>query len=201
MTKKEFLDKLRDKLKGLKNEDVLERLDFYSEMIDDRMEEGLSEKEAVFGVGSVDEIAVQIREEYSKGKKKKGRCDKLRKMKAWEIVLLAVGSPIWVSLLVVAFAVAIVLAASVWSVVASAWSIFGAFIGVALGGSLGAIFTVIFGDAFAGILLLGGSIACAGLAIFAFFGCRELTKAIVRLTKWAFVSVFVRRRGEYEKIN
>ena len=40
--------------------DVEERLTFYSEMIDDRMEEGISEEEAVCEIGSVDEIVSQI---------------------------------------------------------------------------------------------------------------------------------------------
>lgn len=47
MNKQEFLVKLRKGLSGLPKEDIEERLTFYSEMIDDRMEEGLSEEEAV----------------------------------------------------------------------------------------------------------------------------------------------------------
>ena len=47
MTKKEFLARLRRGLAQLPPEEREERLAFYSEMIDDRMEEGLSEQEAV----------------------------------------------------------------------------------------------------------------------------------------------------------
>ena len=46
MSKQEFLDQLRARLSGLPRQDVIERLNFYSEMIDDRMEEGLSEEDA-----------------------------------------------------------------------------------------------------------------------------------------------------------
>ena len=42
MTKKEFLSALREKMAGLPKDDVDDRIAFYSEMIDDRMEEGLS---------------------------------------------------------------------------------------------------------------------------------------------------------------
>ena len=59
MTKLQFLFALRDKLAGLPQSDIEERLRFYSEMIEDRMEEGLSEEEAVAAVGTVDEIASQ----------------------------------------------------------------------------------------------------------------------------------------------
>ena len=39
MTKQEFLAELRRGLSGLPQNDIEERLNFYSEMIDDRMEE------------------------------------------------------------------------------------------------------------------------------------------------------------------
>ena len=63
MDKQEFLLRLRKELSGLPREDLEERLTFYSEMIDDRMEEGVSEEEAVAAAGSVDEILWQTVEE------------------------------------------------------------------------------------------------------------------------------------------
>lgn len=59
MKKQEFLSALKSGLSGLPRQDVEDRLNFYSEIIDDRMEEGLSEEEAVSAVGSVDEIVAQ----------------------------------------------------------------------------------------------------------------------------------------------
>lgn len=59
MNKQEFLKELRGRLAGLPEEDIDERLTFYGEMIEDRMEEGLSEAEAVSAIGSVDEIVTQ----------------------------------------------------------------------------------------------------------------------------------------------
>ena len=56
MNKQEFLAGLQKGLSGLPQEDVEERLTFYGEMLDDRMEEGLSEEEAVAAAGSVEEI-------------------------------------------------------------------------------------------------------------------------------------------------
>ena len=60
MTKTEFLLRLREMLSELPQEDVAERLVFYGEMIDDRMEDGLTEDEAVSGIGQPEEIAQQI---------------------------------------------------------------------------------------------------------------------------------------------
>ena len=59
MTKQEFLNKLGKGLSCLPQEDIEERLTFYSEMIDDRMEEGFSEEDAVLEIGDIDEIISQ----------------------------------------------------------------------------------------------------------------------------------------------
>ena len=60
MTKLQFLLRLHERLKALPREESEERLNFFSEMIDDRMEEGLSEEEAVKAVGNVEDIISQI---------------------------------------------------------------------------------------------------------------------------------------------
>lgn len=60
MTKSEFLHRLREGLSGLPQSDVDERLMFYSEMIEDRIEEGMSEEEAVAGIGNIDDIISEI---------------------------------------------------------------------------------------------------------------------------------------------
>ena len=52
MNKREFSAKLREMLSGYQQSEVEERVAFYSEMIDDRMEEGLTEEEAVREVES-----------------------------------------------------------------------------------------------------------------------------------------------------
>ena len=60
MTKLQFLLNLHDRLSDLPQDDVEERLRFYSEMIEDRMEDGLSEEQAVEEIGAVDAVAAQI---------------------------------------------------------------------------------------------------------------------------------------------
>ena len=59
MNKQDFLAELRKGLSGLPQDDIEERLTFYSEMLDDRIEEGLSEEEAVSAAGTIDEIVAQ----------------------------------------------------------------------------------------------------------------------------------------------
>ena len=65
MTKKVFLTELKKKLGKLPKSEVKERLSFYSEIIDDKIEEGFSEEDAVADVGGIDEIAKLILSEKS----------------------------------------------------------------------------------------------------------------------------------------
>ena len=101
MRKEEFLTQLRKGLGGLPQEDMEERLAFYREMIDDRMDEGLSEEEAVATVGTVSEIV----EDISPTKPAGDAAAASRRLKTWEILLLVLGSPIWLSLGIAAAAV------------------------------------------------------------------------------------------------
>lgn len=52
MTKQEFLLRIRNGLAALPKEDIEKSVEYYREMIDDRMEDGLSEEEAVAAIGS-----------------------------------------------------------------------------------------------------------------------------------------------------
>ena len=122
MGKQKFLAELEARLSGLPQDDIGERLTFYSEMIDDRMEEGLSEEEAVSEIGSVDEIVSQIVAEVPFTKIIKEKVKPKRALKAWEIVLLALGSPIWIPLLLAVFVVILAAYAVVWALVASLWA-------------------------------------------------------------------------------
>ena len=129
MTKHEFLVDLGLGLSCLPQEDAEERLSFYSEMIDDRIEEGLSEEEAVREMGAVDGIVSQIVAEVPLSKLVKKKIKPKRRLRAWEIVLLVLGSPIWFSLLIAAFSVVISLYVSVWAIVISLWAVFATFVG------------------------------------------------------------------------
>ena len=88
MNKQEFLMRLSKGLSGLPKDDVEERLSFYSEMIDDRIEDGLSEDAAVSEIGDVDKIISQIIRETPITKLAKEKFKPSRALRAWEIVLL-----------------------------------------------------------------------------------------------------------------
>ncbi len=183
MNKQEFLVQLRKGLSGFPQEDIEERVTFYSEMIDDRIEEGITEEEAVAAVGTVDEIVKQVVAETPLAKIAKERIKPKRRLRAGEIVLLVLGSPIWLSLLIAAFAVILSLYASLWSVVICLWAVFGSLIGCAFGGVVAGGVFACSGTVLSGIAMLAAGIVCAGLSIFMFYGCKAATKGILLLTK------------------
>lgn len=183
MRKQEFLARLRRCLAGLPQGDIEERVSFYSEMIDDRMEEGCSEEDAIRQIGSVDEVAAQIVADVLLAERAEETATPKRRLKAWEIVLLALGSPVWLSLLIAAFAVVLSLYISLWAVIVSLWAAFGALIGCALGGVVAGIGFVCGGHSLAGVAMLAAGMVCAGFSIFTFYGCRAATEGAVLLTK------------------
>ena len=183
MNKQEFLVQLRKGLSGLPKDDIDERLTFYSEMIDDRMEEGLSEETAVREIGTVDELISQIIADIPLTKLVKERITPNKRLKAWEIVLLVLGSPIWLSILIAVFAVILSLYVSLWSVIIALWAVFVSLIGCVLGCIAGGIVFACCGNVLTGIAMIGASLVCAGLSVFMFYGCKAVTKGILILTK------------------
>jgi len=183
MNKQEFLARLRKGLHGLPQDDIDERLTFYNEMIEDRMEEGLSEEEAVSAVGNVQEIVAQTVAETPLTKIAKERIKPKRRLSTTEIVLLALGSPIWLSLGIAAVAVILSLYVSLWAVIISLWAVFGALIGCSFGCIATGIVFACSDNAITGLAMIGAGIFSAGISVYIFFGCKAATEGIIALTK------------------
>lgn len=188
MTKREFLYELERGLKGLPEDDLRERISFYTEMIDDRMEEGLSEEEAVSDIGSVSEIIERITEETPLTKLIGERVKPRRELRGWEIVLIVLGSPIWISLAAALLAVLFSLYAVLWSVVISLFAV-----GIALAVSAVACVIMAVVHALQGrwgtaLAFLGAGLACAGIAvlwiIMSCAVCRGAWKLSKRIPNW-----------------
>ncbi len=179
MNKQEFLGQLRKGLSRLPQEDVEERLTFYSEMIEDRMEEGLSEEEAVSAAGSAPQIVAQMTAEIPLLKRSRPK----RRLNTGELVLLILGSPIWISLGMAALSIILSLYILLWSVMISLWAGFASLAACSVGGVLACVMFTAGGKGASGAAVLAAGIVCAGLSIFMFYGCREATKGILILTK------------------
>ena len=201
MTKQEFIDELRERLSKLPLTDTEEQIRFYEEMISDRMEEGLSEEEAIEDIGSIDAIYEQVTKDAPKSHLKLDKTkQKVESQRRKKIIILSSTTIIWVPVLIAlasaALGIAVSLAAviislfvTLWALVASAWAVFAAFALSTPLALLIAILNVLNGNILSGIAILGGAMVVAGLAIFTFFGALYATKGSVILTKKSFVGI------------
>ncbi|MBQ2982527.1 MAG: DUF1700 domain-containing protein [Lachnospiraceae bacterium] len=176
MNKQEFLNQLRSGLNGLPHEEIEERVMFYSEMIDDRVEEGLSEEDAIRQIGPIDSIVSQTVLDVPLTKYVKEKLTPKRKISAWEIVLLVLGSPIWLSLLIAFFVVIFSAYIVLWSLVISLWAVFVSLVVCAFCGVLSGIAYAVCGHGFTGFAVIGAALICGGISIFLFYGCKGATK-------------------------
>lgn len=189
MLKQEFLNALREGLNGLPEADIEERIAFYGEMIDDRIEEGRTEEAAVAEIGTVEEVVQQIVEETPLTRLVKEKIKPKRKMRAWEIVLLILGFPLWFPLLAAAGAVVLALYVTLWSLVIALWAIEVAFIVSAVALLCGAVVFFVSGHGLAGMFALGAALILAALSIFLFFGCVAASKGTVLLAKKIVIGI------------
>ena len=182
MNKEEFLSALRSALAGLPQEDIEERLAFYSESIDDRMEDGLTEEEAVEAVGTVDEVRDQIMAEIPLTKLVREKMRPKGRLHAWEIILLVLGAPVWIPLLIAALAVLFSVYICIWAGVICVYAAELGLVGGVIAGVGGTVMYLKTGNFVGALFYAGAAVLCAGLAILLFFGCIKLTKTVVKLT-------------------
>ena len=188
MTKSEFLMELERGLAGLPKADVEERLEFYGEMIDDRIEEGLTESDAVAEIGSVDEVIKQIVADTPLKKLFKEKVHNKSKEKGIKTFLVILGFPIWFPLIVSFGAVLIALYAVIWSIVISVWAVELSFLASILICVFSAFIWLLRGFGAISVSMLGVGVFVLGLSLFAFYGCSVATKGLFKLTKRLFVS-------------
>ncbi len=184
MTKQEFLTQLRKGLNGLPQEDIEERVIFYSEMIDDRIEEGLTEDEAVSEIGPVGAVISQILSDTPITRLVKERVKPSRTLSALEIIFLVLGFPLWFSLLLAVIAVIFAAYIVLWSVIFSLWAVAVALLVSAFGVVLASVASLVFfGSELSSLALLGVGFCCAGISIFMFIASGAVSKGMVLLTK------------------
>lgn len=181
MTKSEFINALRGCLAGIPEDEINSTVDFYCEMIDERMEEGFSEEDAVLAAGAPEQIAERIRRE-SGSKPESKPIKKKRRMKPWEIVLLVVGSPLWVSLGAVAIVIILSLYIVVWSLLLVLYSVTVSFGAGVIAGVFSAVMMFAAGTFPVAAVYLGAALLCAGLTVFAAILSGKATKGMWYLT-------------------
>ena len=182
MLKKDFFVALRYAVRGLPTREVSEHIAFYEELIDDKIEEGMSEAQAVRSLGGVDKVASQIIAQTPMARIVKEKINHAGGRGALGITLLILGSPVWLSLLISAFAVLISLYAAAISVIISLWAVEIALVVALFGAAVVGVVVFFGGHGASGLLTISGALVSGGLAIFFFFGFKKATKGIVLVT-------------------
>lgn len=186
VNKMQFLQAVREQTAGMPSTEINRLLEYYSEMIDEAMEEGLSEEEAVDRLGTWEEICAQIeefrtsepqpaepiKEEPAKEpqnpipeKKPKKRIS----LPMWAVVLLILTSPVWgtvvLTLLIVLFAVIFSLVVIGGALVISLFAVVIALAAVGVVGIPAGVVLLATSGIAPFLLTLGGGLVCVGLAI------------------------------------
>lgn len=183
MTRSLFITMLKKRLVGLPKEDAGRWCAFYDEAIADRVEEGLTEEEAIAALGTQDEIAEQILAETPLSRIVKEKIKPKRRMSVGMILLLSLGSPLWISLLVAAAAVFIAVYAVMWSLVAVIYACDLSFAVSAPAGLIYAGYYTFSGQPGVGIALFGAAIILSGLTAVCFVGGNASARGMIKLTK------------------
>jgi hypothetical protein len=111
-------------------------------------------------------------------------------------VLLALGAPIWISLLVSAFAIFLSLICVLYSAIISVWAIT---LSLAVGGVGAIIFSLISAitdGALLGLVYLFTGIFSLGISLLFYLISRLITAPTFKLTKKIFITVFSILRGK-----
>ena len=177
MSKNEYLAQLRGLMEAAAISGIDERIDYYSEMIDDRIE--MLGDDAVIASKGPEQIAAQGSHEA----KKKGA--------GWLWVVLAIiGFPVWFPIAVAFFAILLALYLVLWSIVLAIFCVWLSLGCVALAGIAGFI-TSFFGavSIFGGFMCLGAALFFGGLTVLLFKPIITLCKAVAGMIPAAFKKI------------
>ncbi len=194
MNKEAFLQELTKRLYGLSENDLNERLAYYGEVLDAKVENGMTEEEAVASIGSVDTVVNRIMSEIPLTKLVREKVETEKKGNAWKIVLLILLFPIWFPLLVALFAVFFSLLVAIWAIILAFYIVDLALMISAVVLIPGSVVLFFVGGPGATVLGIGAAFVCAGLSVLLFLFCGLLVKGTVKLMKLMLLgikSVFV----------
>lgn len=178
MNKHDFLKELLESLSALPEAEREKAYAFYAEIIDDSMEDGVSEEEAVQRLGSMDEIVEQIVSEIPMSVLIKARMER-KNRGLFMLPLLILGFPVWFPVLAAALSVALTAFAVVWIADLSLWTVFGSCAAAALAGCVG---FACYPGVGVKLISLGAALAGAGCAVPAFMASLYVTRQFARLT-------------------
>lgn len=195
MNKWEYLDRLTELLACLPPDHRIESVSFYAEMIDDRMEDGMTEEEAVAALDPPGVAAEAILDELPAVPRVVAKTRRKSRALLWTAVI--VGSPIWLSLAAAFLVTAVAIYACIWLLAACIWLLA---IGLVLGAPIGVfLFAVgiMVGNVPFSVAELGAGLFSGAIGVLCLRGAYVASKQLARLSRvWVAkaVSPFVKRK-------
>ena len=187
MTKKEFLTELRNNLNGLPREEVEDRVNFYEEIINDRMDEGMSEEDAVADIGTTDDAVRKIASQTKMTTLVKEKMKARRSLTGWELLLVVLAFPMWFPLLMTVLVILLVAYLMTWILVITSYAAEAGII-AGIGGGLVAFICSLM-DGTPDLILGGGAIMCIGVACLVALLCIAATKVTLKINKNIFLGI------------
>lgn len=191
MMKLDFLEELRRHLSPLKKTERETFISYYEEMIEDYLEDGLSEEEVFEQIGEPRKVAQQILKEQDTVVLKVPSSSS----KVLNVLLLVLGFPLWGSLLLAAGALLFSGYLIIWCLPFTTIVMTFAFFVAGLASLIGMPFMM--ADVLiVGIVQLGMGILSIGLAILCGLATYYSTKKMILITKnsWAKIFQLFRRK-------
>lgn len=189
MRRLDFLEALSEKLNALPQVEINRSVAYYDEMIEDRMEDGMAEEEAVAALGDLNEIAQDIlkglrvsptpsRTPVSAPKSRGG----LR------LTLILLGLPIWLPLMLACFLVVFSLYLAAWAVLIC---LYAAAVTLIACGPLAVVAIAFQGRTFVDTLwVVGMGLSGVGIGMLLFPALNRCVKPLISVSGRVFSSVF-----------
>lgn len=207
MTRNEFISSLSARLHSIPGTERQKALDWYSELICDRMEE-MPEADAVSGIGSVDEIADEILSQYrqnttavhsSDGTEPQSRRSPDKGVNTALVIFAAmVLSPIWLPLLITGLSLALVAVLLVWCAVVTVGVMLVSAAAVGVVGLVYGFWALFVINPAYGLLVLGTALISAGLTLALIPLIVVTVKGAAEFTVWSVGKIcrLVHRKGK-----
>lgn len=184
MTKNEFISALSEKLSSLPQAEIEKSISYYSEIIDDRIEDGMSEHEAVFTLEDASVIAEKIMYETPLPVLMKARMQKKDSdgKKVFNILFLILGFPLWFPLLLTFVIVLLSIYIVIWSLIVTLYAVLLSFAVSGVFCLIASPFLFAAGNTQA-LMAVGGGLILLALTAFTVFPAIAASKGLVKLTK------------------
>ena len=181
MNKQEYLASLRAALACLPESEIEESVAFYTEMIDDRVADGLTEEEATAQLDDPKAAARAIIADLPVVPRTVVLTKQRNRALYWTLVIL--GFPLWFPLLLAAGMLVLAGLLTIWCLILGLWLLAA---GLLAGGPLGigvCLWALAVGQPAYGVFELGSGLLCFGLGLFCLHGAVAASKTLMQVSR------------------